>query len=66
MRFADPLALLLLLLVVAYLWLRWPRRRRLPRAWLPLPTFALLPEAVGSGRERWLWLPVAVRAAVLT
>jgi Ca-activated chloride channel family protein len=68
MRFADPLALLLLLLVGAYLWVRWPRRARMPRVWLPLPTFALLPEPAQweRGRERWVWLPVALRAAVLT
>ena len=66
MRFADPLALLLLVFVGAYLWLRWPRRTRMPRVSLPLPTFALLPDAARSGRVRWLWLPVAVRAAVLT
>jgi len=65
MRFAEPWALALLLLVPAYLWLCWPRRRRPPAATLALPTLALLDASAPSPRERAARWPVALRAGAL-
>lgn len=64
-RFADPWAFGLLVLVAAYLWFAWPRRRRPPAAALGLPALALLDDTPRSPRERALWWPVALRAAAL-
>src|SRR6185437_12370755 len=62
MRFADPWAFALVVLVPAYLWFAWPRRRRPPAAALGLPALALLDSTPPSHRERALWWPVALRA----
>ena len=66
MRLIDPLALVLLALVPVYLWLRWPRRKRPPRTSVSLPALGLLNSVPRVGRERWLWLPVVLRAAAFT
>ena len=65
MRFADPWVLALLALVPAYVWLRWPRAARAPRATLAFPPLALLDGAPRSRRARLIALPVALRAGVL-
>jgi Ca-activated chloride channel family protein len=66
MRLTDPLALVLLALVPVYLWMRWPRRGRPPRTTVALPALSLLDRIPRAGRERWLALPVILRAAALT
>jgi Ca-activated chloride channel family protein len=66
MRFADPLALALLPLAVLVLWWRWPRARRPPHPALALPTLPFLTGVARSARERWLPLPVALRALAVT
>jgi len=66
MRFADPWALALLTLVPLYMWLEWPRRGWIPRAYLTVPRLDLLPDQAFRGRARWVRVPVTLRTAVLT
>ena len=66
MRFADPWALTLLALVPLYVWLEWPRRARIPRAYLTVPRLDLLPDQAFRGRARWARAPVALRTMVLS
>lgn len=65
MRFAEPWALLLLLLVPAYLWFAWPLRRR-PAGTVGLSSLAMFGTGQTSRRTRALWWPVALRALALT
>ncbi|HEY6947287.1 MAG TPA: VWA domain-containing protein [Gemmatimonadales bacterium] len=52
MRFAEPLALLLLVMPMARAWSLW-RRRREPPAHLGFSSLALLVEAPATARARW-------------
>jgi len=65
MRFADPSALGLVVLVPVYLSLAWPRRGRAPRDHLGFPALALLDGASGGTRERWANVPLLLRSAAL-
>lgn len=65
MRFGEPWALALLVLVPLYLWWRWPYGRHAAPPSLALPTVALLGGAPRSVRERILWVPAVLRALVL-
>jgi len=62
MRFADPLWLLLLLIVPIELWMRWPRLARAPRTSIGYPVVALLGPSARGGRSRWASLPLALRS----
>lgn len=65
MRWADPVAFLLLPLVALDLWWRWPRTARLPAGSLslsPLPGRASPPP---SRRARWTALPVLLHSLAL-
>ncbi len=65
MRFADPWALVLLVVVPLYLWLQWPRRGRVPNAYLTVPRLDLLRGVASLGSARWTRVPAALRAAAL-
>src|SRR5512146_847583 len=52
MRFAEPLALLLLAVPMARAWALW-RRRREPPAHLGFSSLALLADVPGTARARW-------------
>ena len=53
MRFADPLALLLLAVPLGYAVLGWIRRRRVPPAHIGFPALAFLDQIRPSRRARW-------------
>lgn len=65
MRFAEPWALALVLLVIADAWVTWPRRGRAPDAQLAFPAFSFAGDAAGLGRVRWLRLPAVLRSTAL-
>lgn len=65
MRFADPWALLLLAVVPLYLWRQWPRRGRVPSAYLTVPRLDLLRDVAALGGARWARVPAALRAGAL-
>ncbi len=65
MRFADPELLWLLLIPVALLWLRWPRRSRAPQRRLGFAALPLLDTVEPTARARWANVPLALHALVL-
>lgn len=65
MRFGNPLALLLLLLPLGYLWRLWRARRRPPAGHLALPALPFLSDAPTTPRTRWRRALPLLRIAAL-
>lgn len=65
MRFATPLAFLLLLPVAVEAWWRWPARRRPPAAHVGFPPLAFV-DGARAGRARWVALVPFLRTVALT
>ena len=61
MRFADPLYLILLLVPIAWAWVRWRDRRQTPAERIGFPGLAFLAGAPTTPRARWPWLPDALK-----
>jgi Ca-activated chloride channel family protein len=57
MRFATPLAFLLVAPVLVELWWRWPTRGRAPRTRIGFPALPFLGDGPAQGRARWMWIP---------
>jgi Ca-activated chloride channel homolog len=65
MRFADPWALALLVLVVVEAWVSWARRGWAPPTQLGFPAAGFLEDGPDRGRVRWLRLPPILRTLAL-
>ena len=65
MRFADPLFLLLLPVAALYLWAQWPRRGRMPRGYIAVPSLASFQGTPPDWRTRWLALSPSLRTLAL-
>ncbi|MFL5403103.1 MAG: vWA domain-containing protein [Gemmatimonadales bacterium] len=63
MRFADPLALALLVIPAGYAWGLWRNRRRAPAVRFSLPALDFLADLPVSGRVRWRRLLPPLRIA---
>ena len=65
MRFATPLALLLIGPLLLELWWRWPTRRRPPGMRVGFPALPFLGDGPPRGRARWIWVPPVLRTGGL-